>query len=119
MTSLRTSETEKKYKELIAAGHLNHGCVLCRIPALQNFTFWKIIPNEFPYGRIAKVHHMIVPIRHTDEKDLTSEESKEFFEIKGSFLNNQYDFLMEATLKQKTIPAHFHVHLITIKELID
>ena len=77
------------------------------------FTLWKIIPNDFPYDRIAKKHHMIVPLRHVQEKDLSTEERAELQEIKGrGFDDDTYEYIIEAAQKIKSVPGHFHLHLV-------
>ncbi len=75
--------------------------------------------NAFPYDRIAKTHDMIVPLRHVDEDHLNDEELKELKIIKDNYLHKEYEFIIEATYKVKSIPAHFHLHLLTIKDFED
>ncbi len=115
MASLRTPTTEKIYHDLIAAGHLEK-CPLCRIEPIKQFVYWKVIPNEYPYDLIAETHHMVVPLRHVAEAELTEEEKKELYQIKNSYINEHYEYVLEATHKQKSVPAHFHLHLMVIKE---
>ncbi|MEI6864218.1 MAG: hypothetical protein WCK46_02540 [Candidatus Adlerbacteria bacterium] len=119
MALLRTPEGQKKYKDLIDQGILEKGCALCLSESIKTFTHWKIMPNAFPYDRIAKVHDMIVPLRHSIEDDLTVEELKELHEIKNSYIQKEYEFIIEATYKVKSIPAHFHLHLLIIKDFED
>lgn len=113
---LRTEEARKKYEEYIASRVPSTQCALCAKEPIQAFTHWKIVPNNFPYDRIAEMHNMIVPIRHCVEEELTQEELTEYASIKKSILQ-EYDFLMEATTKVKSIPEHFHIHLLNIKVL--
>lgn len=117
MASLRTPKTEQTYKDFIAQGHLDNGCRLCLSTPLNTFTYWKIIPNDFPYDKIAQTHHMLVPLRHVTEDDLTDEEKKELRDLKLSYLNEHYQYALEAMHKNKSIPGHFHIHLIVVKEL--
>src|SRR5579859_2574587 len=116
MGSLRTPEQKKRYQEAIANGALEQGCALCAKKAMQTFSHWKIIQNDFPYDRIASVHHMLVPTRHITEPELTEEEYNELLELKKSHLNQNYEYLIEATPKLKSIPSHFHLHLIVSKD---
>jgi hypothetical protein len=111
----RTQEQLEKYKAYIAAGGLDTGCVLCSKSPIKTFTYWKVIPNDFPYDLVAKTHHMLIPFQHVAEKNLSEDEWKEFQLIKGEYLQ-QYDYIIEATEKQKSIPQHFHLHLITKKD---
>lgn len=113
---LRTPESQEKYRAYIRAGGLQSECALCSKEAKHRFSHWKIICNDFPYDLIADVHDMIVPIRHVDEGGITEEEWQEYHQIKADFIQ-QYDYLVEATNKNKSIPAHFHIHLIVGKKL--
>lgn len=112
--TLRTQEGENKYKEYRENGGLNEKCVLCSKSAIEAFTYWKVISNDFPYDFIAKTHMMIVPLRHIKEEFLTEEEKSEFQKIKENYIQ-EYDYIIEATYKAKSIPEHFHLHLIICK----
>lgn len=112
--NLRSDEMMMRYEEHRRTGALEHSCPLCDADAIQKFAHWKIIPNRFPYDLIAETHHMIVPLRHTAELELTEEEVEEFRKIKYEELQ-EYDILIEATKHTKSIPAHYHLHLITLK----
>ena len=90
-------------------------CYICSAPAIKTYGKWKKIANEFPYDEIATQNDMIVPLRHTTEDNLTEQELREFVEIKKD-INEEYDMITENTHKQKSIPGHFHLHLLTIKE---
>ncbi len=115
--SLRTKETQDQYDELRRQGHLEKGCPLCAETALETFTYWKIIPNKFPYDRVARVHHMLIPLRHVIEQELTPEEKEELIAIKNTKLPH-YDILVEALPHKKSIPSHFHLHLLVPKDEI-
>jgi hypothetical protein len=117
MVSLRTKETEAAYAQWRNGGGLTQGCPLCRNEPLRLFTHWKVIVNDFPYDKVAEKHHMLVPLRHVAEGELTAEEKKELFDLKPTYLNDEYQFIIEATHKTKSVPEHFHLHLIIIKEL--
>jgi hypothetical protein len=108
---LRTDKTAERYRVHCESGVMNDGCVLCSAAALKTFTYWKIIDNDFPYDLIASTHHMLVPLRHAREQELTEAEWAEFFDIKHSALQS-YELLMESTEREKSVPAHHHVHLI-------
>ena len=116
MGTLRTPGSEANYKKLIAEGILSNGCALCRAESIKEFQYWKIIHNDFPYDRIAKIHHMIVPKRHIPDADLTSSEKEEFEAIKNDYLHKEYEYIIEATYKNKSIPGHAHLHLIVAKD---
>jgi hypothetical protein len=112
MPSLRSPEMKQRYKDHIALHPTSAGCPLCTKPALKTFQYWKITVNDFPYDLIAKEHHMIMPLRHVIESELTAEETKEFNSIKKELLNSEYHYIIEATSKRKSIPEHFHLHII-------
>jgi diadenosine tetraphosphate (Ap4A) HIT family hydrolase len=116
MASLRTPETQAKYVEYIASGRLESGCALCAKTTLREFSHWKIVQNDFPYDRIASMHHMLIPKRHVSEAELTEEEHQEFLALKNGTLNDMYDYFLEAAHRAKTVPAHFHIHLVVLKE---
>ncbi|MFZ1019906.1 MAG: hypothetical protein WAN61_02865 [Minisyncoccia bacterium] len=117
MGILRTKRSDRRYRKLIAAGLLeNDGCKLCQEIVIKKFKHWKILKTRFPWDRIAKVHHMIVPIRHITFEQLNRAEKKEYEIIKESYIQKNYETIAESTNKTKTIPTHFHLHLIVIKD---
>ena len=116
MASLRTKKSDDYYKRLIAKGHLENGCNLCKEKKeVKKFKHWRILKAKFPWDRIAKIHHLIIPVRHTTEEKLTKVELKEFHLIKKNYIHGRYELIAEATKKKKTIPSHFHLHIIAVK----
>ncbi|MDE1874582.1 MAG: hypothetical protein KGI79_00060 [Patescibacteria group bacterium] len=115
MASLRSQTMDAKYREYKQAHAADGRCVICDKPPIASFKYWKITTNDFPYDVIARDHHMLVPLRHAAEGDLTIEEFAEFEEIKTTYANARYDYMIEATIRKKSIPAHFHLHLIVEK----
>jgi diadenosine tetraphosphate (Ap4A) HIT family hydrolase len=114
---LRTKEGAKRYQEYRDAGCLEeNGCVLCVAESLADFKHWRIIPNRFPYDLVAKEHHMLIPNRHVIEHELTDEERKELLTLKHEHLE-KYDYFIEANDGKKSIPEHFHLHLIVGKSV--
>lgn len=116
MAHLRTKETAQKYEEYIKKGLLDQGCNLCLAPSIKEFRYWRIINNTFPYDRIAEIHHMIIPKRCIVESELSEDEVQELRKLKTKQINNDYEFIMEATKKKKSIPGHLHFHLIVVKD---
>ncbi len=112
MPSLRTSEMKNRYKEYIKLHPSDGSCPICTKPAIKTFKYWKITDNAFPYDLIATKHHMILPLRHVTEAELSKEELKELAGIKKDVVDVDYDYIIEATTKNKSVPAHFHLHLI-------
>ncbi len=112
---LRTKEGANAYEDYKNAGCLdNDGCVLCKAETLEDFTLWRIIPNKFPYDLISIKHTMLVPKRHANADELTDEEKAEHEFIKRSKLE-LYDYFIEVNEHLKSIPAHYHLHLIVGK----
>lgn len=58
---------------------------------------------------------MILPIRHSTENDLSNEEIEELLHIKYNYIGENYQYLMESAHGEKSIPEHFHLHLLVIK----
>lgn len=116
MGYLRTKESEDRYDKLIAEGFLDGKCKLCEASSIQDFTHWRIIRNKFPYDRIAQIHNMVIPKRHVREDELSKEEKEEYETIKRTHVNDHYEFIIEPTLKMRSIPQHFHVHLLITKD---
>jgi len=116
MVLLRTETMMTRYREHQKL-HSGGGCALCHKEALRSFKKWKILDNDFPYDLITSEHHMLVPIRHVTELELDSDELKELSEIKTKLFEEHYDFVMEASTKNKSIPSHFHLHLVVIKQM--
>lgn len=116
MGALRTKKQDKKYETFKSLGGLDNGCKLCKLKSLKTFDHWTIIKNKFPYDRIAAVHHMIVSNRHVTEPKLSRDEIRELLKIKKGYINDRYEFMIEQTQKIKSIPEHFHLHLIIAKK---
>lgn len=115
MPSLRSPEGKRAYDEYLLTADTNGPCALCAKPTVTEFVHWRIIRNSFPYDLIAKTHDMLVTKRHAKESELTETELKELTEIKASPTLQEYDWIIEPTIKNKTIPAHMHLHVIVGK----
>jgi hypothetical protein len=119
VTSLRTRKTYEEYNEIIAERILENGCALCREnkdELIKEFKHWKIIENKFPWDLIAKTNHLIIPKRHVIYEELNSEEKEEFDLIKSEHVEKGYELMAEALVK--SVPKHFHIHLIILKDRI-
>ena len=91
--------------------HLQDPCALCTDNSIKDFTHWRVLENDFPYDVVAKTHHMIVPKRHITEQEIEPHEWAEFKVIKKTYME-LYDAIIEGTPRMKSIPGHFHLHLI-------
>jgi predicted nucleic acid-binding OB-fold protein len=112
---LRTKKTYDKYMSMIAKGLLDHGCRLCQIKPIKQFKYWKIINNDYPWDLVAKTNHILVSKRHITYEKLNQVERKEFDVIKAGYIEKNYGHIVETTNKRKSIPSHFHVHLLVLK----
>jgi hypothetical protein len=112
--TLRTLKTHTDYEKYRKTPKFP-ACYICTAKAIKTYQNWKVIENEFPYDEVATKNDMIVPLRHTTEDNLTEQELREFTKIKED-INDKYDMILENTHKRKSIPGHFHLHLLQIKE---
>ena len=111
------ADWNKKYAEYKKSGAFSDRCNLCeKAPPIKEFKYWKIAENIFPWDKIAKSQDMIIPKRHVRYEELTKEEKEEYEEIKKDYIETKYDVIAEATDRIKSIPAHFHIHLIITKD---
>lgn len=92
-------------------------CGLCLDEPIKQFKYWKIIDNKFPYDEVAEAGHMLVPLNHLEEKNISKKAWDEYKEIK-KYLDQEYDMIIENTTKNKSIPSHFHLHLLKLKQRI-
>jgi diadenosine tetraphosphate (Ap4A) HIT family hydrolase len=113
----RMTATHEAYEQIKQTGHLDTCCPLCDEVSIKEFTHWRIITNNYPYDAITQVHHMLVPKRHCKEDALTDSERAELLTLKEDDLD-EYDFLLESNRHKRSIPAHFHIHLLVPKENI-
>lgn len=110
--SLRTDETQAEYDAYKKTGGLEKTCNLCAKEPIQEFKHWSLLQNSFPYDKIAKKHHILSTRLHCMETELTVEAQAELVEIKNTFLDDKYNYILEALPNTRTIPKHFHLHVI-------
>lgn len=94
-------------------------CNLCsknKTKTIKKFKHWRIIKSKFPYDKIAKINHILIPQKHKIYKNLNQKEKQEMDLIKQKYIEKRYDLITEATNKRKSIPNHFHIHLLVLKE---
>lgn len=116
MAELRTKKSQEIYANYRKNGGLSGDCKLCLAEPVREFAHWKIIRNAFPYDKIANQHDMVITKRCVQEGKITTEEWAEFKDIKEELMQSNYDFIMEPTYAKKTIPGHFHLHLVVIRD---
>jgi len=111
----RTKETHERYQTDRQKDVVSDTCPLCAEESIMEFTHWRVIPNKYPYDEIALQHTMIIPKLHVNEHELEENALIELCELKEGFLNDEYLYIMEALPGTKSIPGHFHLHLINPK----
>ena len=116
MKNFRSPKTQKEYDQYKLNNPGGYGCFICEKLAIHTFSKWKIVENSFPYDGIASVHHMLLPLRHVDEKDLNTDELKELAEIKDSVCDKNYELMVLPTRNHRSVPEHFHLHLLVCKD---
>ena len=115
---LRTEKTAQEYEDFQKSHPKRDGCGLCNDKEIINeYKYWQLMPNRFPYDRYFSKSEMLVSKRHTDETGLTQEEKAELFKLKQE-LTDSYDIIFENLPKQKSIPHHIHYHLVEIKKVV-
>ncbi len=118
MPSLRTPDLQEKYTQYRKTVDISspHSCPLCVDKPIELYVHWKLIRNDFPYNKIAEKHLMLVPLRHVVEADFTPEEVVELRTIKHDILTSpEFDMVIEIDEFYKTIPSHFHLHVIKLR----
>lgn len=112
---LRTEATAERY----VAEQMNNphrACPLCLYEGVEReFTYWVLMKNKFPYDRYFSKSDMLVLRRHASEQEVTDAERAELFTIRTEILTSEYDSVMDHLPRQKSIPGHYHVHLIEIR----
>ena len=112
----RTHAMHEKYEKERKSSIQDGSCPLCEAPSKSEYQHWRIVENVYPYDAVAELHDMIVPKKHlSGDRELTEEELEELYTLKETVLNDTYTFVMEALPKNKSIPGHYHLHLIVSK----
>lgn len=117
--TFRSKELNNEYLSLIKSGYHNDGCKLCAAVSLVEFKHWRIVENKFPYDLITRTHHMIIPKMHIDDRSIDPEQWAEYQKIKSTYINENYEYLLEPTIRNKSIPTHFHMHLLNSKFFLE
>lgn len=112
----RTVAMHDKYENERTSVVEEGSCPMCTAPTKTEHINWRIVENIYPYDAVAERHDMLVTKRHLcSDTELTSEELAELFKLKVTSLNDSYTFIMEALPSNKSIPGHYHLHLIVPK----
>lgn len=111
LQNLRSPATAAKYEAHRETKEFKSRCALCQKDTLEEFTYWRIVDNSFPYDLIAETHHMLISKVHATERELPKEAHEELLHIKNRCLQ-QYDLMTMSLPKNLSIPQHVHYHLI-------
>jgi diadenosine tetraphosphate (Ap4A) HIT family hydrolase len=107
---LRTIKTREAYanrrKEVdTKATKLEH------LPSIREWALFRLVENEYPYDKIAKTHHMLLPKNGAKRwEDLSGASQEEFHEILEE-IGGDYNFMMLA-LRSQSVPSILHWHFI-------
>ena len=116
VVKLRTPAMSEQYGEWLSQRKPGDVCPLCEREPIKQFNLWKIIPNRFPYDKVAQTHHTLVTLRHVPESQLSDEERAELVEIKRDYASKNYEYFLEAGELTMTLPKHYHIHLVVFKD---
>ena len=109
--ALRSGKTVAQYRARRADPE---PMVLLDLPLVSKGVYWRIVENQFPYDKIAVVHHLIVPERDfSEEFHMNRLEKLELDTLKDGFARGStYDCIMMSFPHNRSIPQQFHYHLI-------
>lgn len=116
---IRTVKNLEKYFSDIKQGRTTKD--LRRIPSIWKGDYWIIVPNQYPYDRIASVHDLLVPRRLIGQQsEMSKDELAELIGIKeSSWFKDTYDCILENVPRRRTLKHHYHLHLIKYKRISD
>lgn len=117
-TYLRTQPTWEAYKN--APKRNAKECFLCswqEMELVQEFDYWLIVKNQYPYDAVAEVHHMLVPFDHWKHEEEVSDVAGEEIEsiLEDLDKDGSYDCIMRNFAVGQSHPTHLHYHLIRWK----
>ncbi len=120
VVTMRTPETEQRYREAMikrrAEGFV--GCAICIIPddpSFPDLQHWRVVPNEYPYDKVAQKSWIMLPRRCVSLWALlTPDEQREYHEFR--LIAGQYgvNFFMWSTPVTQSVPGHYHEHLLRL-----
>lgn len=111
----RSKKSQEDYKAFRTNLFMSGECPLCSVKIKQEFKHWIIVKNKFPYDAVARTHDLIVSKRHVGWNKLSKLELAELKKLKETYLCQNYSFLLEAFAKDRSVPNHYHLHLINPK----
>ncbi len=111
--TLRTPKNQKRYMKYLDEQY-DQSCIFCAKDLIvREYKYWILVKNKFPYDKVFKNHNMLATRRHVEELyELTDEEHQELDRLFDEIPHNQAILNKRA---DRSIPRHFHLHLVTIK----
>jgi len=111
--TLRSKKLEKIYQDYLKNDY-DYKCIFCsRDMIIEEFNHWILLKNKFPYNKVFKNHCLLSPKAHIKEfKDLYKDEITELNELLEEL---DYDMCILNKKKKRSVPEHFHYHLVKIK----
>lgn len=107
---LRLNKTEKRYQRDRIAGRTRS---LWDVKPIREFKYFKVIPNNYPHDRLARVNNILIPIRRVEDwRDLNWRERREFRKLHDIF-SVQYDSIKlnyPSMLSVRNI-VHWHLYI--------
>lgn len=106
--SVRTDECEARYTEARDSGLL---VPLYDAPTVRDYTYWKLVKNDFPHDKLNTRHYMVVLKRESDIWELTNYEIYELWREILPELDKEFHYfkLNGAALRSVTNIPHIHV----------
>jgi diadenosine tetraphosphate (Ap4A) HIT family hydrolase len=113
MAGYRTKETSDKLK---AKERLELPFSFHSLEKIREFKYWYIVENQYPYDRVAKVSHILVPKRvFADLEEMEFEEWDELHSIKAELgMSEDYDSIIENMPHERSVRHHYHLHLVKL-----
>lgn len=117
--SLRTTHTQRNYDEKIKLlGAKDYHAFIFDSEdreVLEEYRYWFITPNDFPYDRIALSHDLLIPKRiFSNLEEAKEDEYVELLEVKKE-ISGDYDLCVETLGDNRSINRHFHYHLLELR----
>lgn len=106
-TSLRTTETERRYQQDKLSGTTKS---LENEPAIQEFEKWRLITNSYPYDAVFDKHDMLIPT----EGHWQTLQDADLHEILA-LLASEYDFWFVNFPHRQSVKNLLHIHLVKHK----
>jgi len=110
--TLRTKKTQKIYVDYVTNKY-DHHCIFCaKDDLIKEYEHWILVENKYPYDAIFSTHNMLAPKAHVTERTkLYKDEIEELDELLQEL---DYDMCILNKKKRRSIPQHYHLHLVKL-----